>query len=85
MGIEFALWHRHQQRERVESFINFLYPACSGLPELLITPRALTAAATTRTTGQGIRCTEELLLGAHPRRFSSQEQFLFDELRQNVF
>ena len=43
MGIEFASGTA-EQREQVETFINFLTSRPGTLPQLLITPRALTAS-----------------------------------------
>jgi hypothetical protein len=44
MGIEFAS-RTHEQRQQVETFIEFLTSRPGTLPELLITPRALTASS----------------------------------------
>jgi hypothetical protein len=82
MGIEFASG-TEEQREQVGTFINFLTSRPGTLPQLLITPRALTASddedyRSSHTSDEP----EDLLLGLLIRADSlSQEEFL-QELRQ---
>src|SRR5450755_4887454 len=82
MGIEFASGTA-EQREQVGTFINFLTGRPGTLPQLLITPRALTAANDEDYRGsQTSDEPEDLLLGLLNRADSlSQEEFL-QELRQ---
>src|SRR5882724_6803130 len=82
MGIEFASG-TVEQREQVGTFINFLTSRPGTLPQLLITPRALTAANDEDyRSSQATDEPEDLLLGLLNRADSlSQEEFL-QELRQ---
>jgi CheY-like chemotaxis protein len=82
MGIEFAS-RTPQQRERVENFIGFLSSQPGTLPQLLITPRALTASeGYSETQKPGAQDLEDPLLELLRSHESlSQEDFL-QELRK---
>jgi CheY-like chemotaxis protein len=82
MGIEFASGTK-EQRDHVGTFIGFLTSRPGTLPQLLITPRALTAADDQDYRGnQPSDEPEDLLLGLLNRAGAlSQEEFL-QELRQ---
>jgi hypothetical protein len=82
MGIEFASGTA-EQRDQVGTFIGFLTSRPGTLPQLLITPRALTAGKDEDYRGsQASDEPEDLLLGLLNRADSlSQEEFL-QELRQ---
>jgi len=82
MGIEFASGTA-EQREQVGTFIGFLTSRPGTQPQLLITPRALTAANDEDYRGsQASDEPEDLLLGLLNRADSlTQEEFL-QELRQ---
>jgi hypothetical protein len=82
MGIEFASGTA-EQREHVGNFIGFLTSRPGTVPQLLITPKALTAAnADDYSSVRGVTEPEDLLLGLLNRADSlSQDEFL-QELRQ---
>jgi hypothetical protein len=82
MGIEFASGTA-EQRDQVGNFIGFLTSRPGTQPQLLITPRALTAANDEDYRGsEASDEPEDLLLGLLNRADSlSQEEFL-QELRQ---
>jgi CheY-like chemotaxis protein len=61
MGIEFAS-RTAEQRQQVETFIDFLTSRPGTLPELLITPRALTAASSEYENASGGEELEDPLL-----------------------
>jgi CheY-like chemotaxis protein len=82
MGIEFASGTA-EQREQVGSFIGFLSSRPGTVPQLLITPKALTAGnAEDFSNGKGAAASDDQLLDLLNRAASlSQDEFL-QELRQ---
>lgn len=76
MGIEFAS-HTAEQRQQVESFIDFLTGRPGTLPELSITPRALTASREYENSAKsGEEMDDSLLELLRNHEAMSQEEFL---------